>query len=115
MSLTYPLTFPSGIGINQFSLRMVKSVAVAESPFTYNQQVHDFGGARWEAEITVPPLDQDEAQLFQAFLIGLKGRFGTFTMSHPLQSVTLSRTASGTKGDSDVDFNGSVNAGTYFQ
>lgn len=114
MSLSYPLTFPAGIGISNFSLRFVKSVAMSESPFSYAQQVHDFGGGRWEAEITIPPLKQSDAQVFQAFLIGLKGRFGTFTMSHPLQSVSLSRTASGTKGDTDVDFNGSVNAGTYF-
>jgi hypothetical protein len=114
MSLSYPLTFPSSIQIQSFTLRYVKSVAMSESPFSYAQQVHDFGGGRWEAEITIPPLKQSDAQVFQAFLIGLKGRFGTFTMSHPLHSVSLSRTASGTKGDSDVDFNGSVDAGTYF-
>ena len=114
MALTYPLTFPASIDIQDFTLRYVKSVAMSESPFSYAQQVHDFGGGRWEAEITIPPLKQSDAQIFQAFLIGLKGRFGTFTMSHPLHDTTLSRTATGTKGDTDVDFNGSVNAGTYF-
>ena len=116
MSLTYPLTFPSGIGISRFSLRMVKSVGVAESPFTLNQQVHDFGGARWEAEITVPPLSQADAQVFQAFLIGLEGRKGTFTMSHPLhnQTGTVS-TATGTKGDTSLTLSGAeMPAGTYF-
>ncbi len=116
MSLTYPLTFPSGIGISQFSLRMVKSVAVAESPFTYNQQVHDFGGARWEAEITVPPLTQSNAQLFQAFLIGLEGRKGTFTMGHPLHNASGTVTAdAASKGDTRISLDGSaMTAGTYF-
>jgi len=114
MSLSYPLAFPSSIQIQSFTLRYVKSVAMSESPFSYAQQVHDFGGGRWEAEVTIPPLKQSDAQVFQAFLIGLKGRFGTFTMSHPLHDVSLSRTALGNKGDSSVDFNGSVDAGTYF-
>lgn len=87
---------------------------MSESPFSYAQQVHDFGGGRWEAEVTIPPLAQSDAQLFQAFLIGLEGRKGTFTMSHPIASTTLSRTVSGTKGDTDVTFSGSVTAGTYF-
>ena len=114
MSLTYPLSFPSGIGISTFSLRFRKSVAMSESPFSYAQQIHDFGGGRWEAEVTIPPLSQTDAQTFQAFLIGLEGRKGTFTMSHPLHNTTLTRTATGTKGDTDLTFSGEVAAGTYF-
>lgn len=114
MSLTYPLAFPSTIEIQAFSLRFRKSVAMSESPFSYAQQVHDFGGARWEAEVTIPPLSQSDAQIFQAFLIGLEGSKGTFTMDHPIATTTLSRTATGTKGDTDITFSGEVAVGTYF-
>jgi len=113
MSLSYPLTFPS-VGIAKFDLSFRKSVAFSESPFSYAQQVHDFGGAKWEAQVTIPPLTQSEAQVFQAFLIGLEGRKGTFTLGNPLQTSALSRTATGNKGDTDITFSGEVPAGTYF-
>nr|BAR35095.1 hypothetical protein [uncultured Mediterranean phage uvMED] len=113
MSLSYPLTFPS-VGICEFALSFRKSIGFTESPFSYAQQVHDFGGAKWEAQITIPPLSQADAQTFQAFLIGLEGRKGTFTMGNPLHTSALSRTATGNKGDTDITFSGSVPAGTYF-
>lgn len=115
MSLTYPLSFPSSIGISNFNLRYVKSVAKTESPFSFSQQVHDFGGGRWEAEITIPPLTITQASIFQAFLIGLHGCLGTFTMSHPLHNAVLAhRTITGTKGASVANFSATVSAGTYF-
>ena len=113
MSLSYPLAFPS-IGISNFQLSFRKSVAFSESPFSYAQQVHDFGGARWDAQVTIPPLNQTQAQSFQAFLIGLEGRKGTFTLGNPLHSSALSRTATGSKGDTDLTFSGEVPVGTYF-
>lgn len=117
MAITYPVSFPSGIGISNFTLRYVKAVAKTESPFSYAQQVHDFGGGRWEAEVTIPPLETASAQLFQAFLVSLHGCAGTFTMSHPLhQTIGIpTRTITGSVGDNDVDFNGSVSAGMFFE
>lgn len=114
MSLTFPLQFPD-VGITQFDLRYRKSVAMTESPFSYAQQVHDFGGGRWEAEVTLEPLTYDDSKPLQAFLIGLEGRKGTFEMAHPLHTTTMSATtATGSAGDKDITFSQQVTAGTYF-
>jgi hypothetical protein len=116
MSITYPVSFPSSIGISKFTLRYVKAVAKTESPFNYKQQVHDFGGGRWEAEVTIPPLNTADSLTFQAFLVSLHGCAGTFTMAHPLHNTAgVSRRITGSVGDNDVDFNGSVSAGMYFE
>lgn len=117
MSLSYPMSFPSGIGISRFTLRFRKSVAMSESPFSYAQQVHDFGGARWEAEVTIPPLSESDAQVFQAFLIGLEGRKGTFTMGNPLHTATgtVDFHTAASKGDTSIILNGAaMSVGAYF-
>ena len=114
MSVTFPLQFPD-VGITKFDLRYRKTVAMTESPFSYAQQIHDFGGGRWESEVTLAPLTYEQSKPVQAFLIGLEGRKGTFTMAHPLHTATMSATlATGSAGDDDLSFNQEVTAGTYF-
>lgn len=99
-------------------MRLMRSVTVAESPFTFEQQAHDFGGARWEAQITLPPLNHTEARSVEAFLIGLKGRSGTFTFGHPLHNISksITLTSGSTVNSETISVGGdAVTAGNYFQ
>jgi len=114
-----PLSFPS-IGIQSMSMRLRRVVAVAESPFTLDTQVYTHQGARWEAEISLPPLTHAEAKSIEGFIVGLKGREGTFTFGNPLDTSTLSdntvssaaiRAESFTLGSGTA----AVSAGTYFE
>lgn len=75
-----PLSFPS-VGIQNMSMRLKRVVAVAESPFTLDTQVYTHQGARWEAEVSLPPLSHAEARSVEAFIVGLIGREGTFTLA----------------------------------
>jgi hypothetical protein len=112
-----PLSFPS-VGVQSINLRLVRTVAVTESVFSYEQQAHDFGGARWEAEISLPPLTHSEARSVEAFLVGLKGRSGTFTFGHPLHNISksISLSADTAVRDETLTVTGaSVDAGNYFQ
>ena len=114
-----PLAFPS-VGIQSMSMRLRRVVAVAESPFTLDTQVYTHQGARWEAEISLPPLTHAEAKSIEGFIVGLKGREGTFTFGNPLDTSTLSdntvssaaiRAESFTLGSGTA----AVSAGTYFE
>jgi hypothetical protein len=114
-----PLAFPS-VGIQHINMRLRRTVAVSESPFTYAQQVYEHQGARWEAEITLPPLNYAEARSVEAFIVGLKGRSGTFTFGHPLHTSTATTTTSGTTSTRAEELttdsgSSAVTAGTYFQ
>ena len=114
-----PLTFPD-VGIQEINLRLKRAVAVSESPFTFDQQVYAHQGAAWQAEITMPPLSHDEARSVEAFIVGLKGREGTFTFGHPLHTSTATSTTSGStavRAETLTTTAGStaVTAGTYFQ
>jgi hypothetical protein len=116
MSVSYPITFPS-VGITRFDLRFKKSVAMSESPFTYKQQVHDFGGGKWEAEVTLAPLTYEQSRSVDAFFVGLEGRKGTFLMSHPLHTVNGNADVdSESVGATDIDLDGTSEfvAGTFF-
>lgn len=128
MAITYPLTFPTINGksiIQSMSMRLVHSVAVTESPFNYKQKIQDFGGMKWEAEVTIRPLTQSEAKTFQAFLLSLNGRKGTFIMGNPLDERTIGSPPTHTfstacaVGDTTIetDFSGSdtyrINAGDF--
>lgn len=84
MAISYPLTIPNH-DFASFTMRMKRVVGYNESTFTLEQQVYEHQGARWEAEVTLPPMTHTEARQWQAFFISLKGRRGTFIMGNPLQ------------------------------
>lgn len=115
-----PLSFPS-VGIQNMSMRLRRVVAVSESPFTLDTQVNVHQGARWEAEISLPPLNHLDARAIQAFIVGLKGREGTFTFGNPLHTSTLSNGAVSSAAIRAETFELStgasdeVQAGTYFE
>ena len=83
MAISYPLTFPTQTGIASVNLHAINSVAISQSPFTYKQQVVAHTGQRWEAEVSLPPMKRDDAEVWIAFLLSLKGMRGTFLMGDP--------------------------------
>ena len=97
MAISYPLTFPTVTGVNSINLRAVNAVAMSESPFTYKQQVIAHTGQRWEAEITIPPMQRADAEVWISFLVSLNGSKGTFLMGDP-NAATARGSASVTPG-----------------
>ena len=88
--------------------------------FLMNTQTYVHQGARWECEVTLPPLTYAEARSVEAFIIGLKGQSGTFTFGHPLHTSTAT---GNTNADAliraeEISLGGTstaVDAGTYLQ
>ncbi len=83
MAITYPLSLPTVAGIAQIRITARNAVAVSSSPFSYKQQVMQHPGARWEAEVTLPPMQRADAEEWIAFLFALGGQYGTFLMGDP--------------------------------
>ncbi|QCN96669.1 hypothetical protein D3093_15115 (plasmid) [Azospirillum argentinense] len=81
--MTYPLIPPATPAPSRSAFRLRRVVAVATSPFTGQQQVQEHQGAWWEADISLPPMKRDKAGAWQGFLLGLRGRRGTFLMGDP--------------------------------
>jgi hypothetical protein len=57
------------------------------SPFTFSRQVYDYGGRRWEADITLPPMKRADAEQWVAWLVSLKGQYGTFLLGDPASTT----------------------------
>lgn len=81
--VSYPLTMPATPAPVRSSIRLVRKTAVAESPFTAQQQVYAHPYALWHMEITLPPMRPDQAGAWKAFILQLQGRRGTFLAGDP--------------------------------
>lgn len=128
MAITYPVSFPTTFGVSDFVIDLVRAVGVSESPFTFAQQVQEHQGEAWEIQATIKLLNRAQAEEYNAFLLKLHGRLGTFTMSIP-GSETPRGVATGTplvKGASQtgntletdgwtIDTTGIVKAGDFMQ
>jgi len=107
MAISYPLTLPSHTGIAQIELRAINAVAYSMSPFTFAGQAHAYSGQAWAADVTLPPMKTADAETWLAFLLSLRGQYGTFSLGDPLRTslrgTAQSCTITGSPGDSTVD------------
>lgn len=127
---SYPLSLPASPGIMASSFAIRRAVAVAQSPFTGQQQTYEWAMALWAAEIKLPPMKRETAAEWQAFFMKLHGRRGTFLLGdpdskNPRGAISLSATPTLNSavaiGDYDVSIAGvgisivAFKAGDYIQ
>jgi len=108
--------FPN-VGIQSMTMRLRSATAISQSPFTYDQQVYQHQGVRWEAEVQLPPLKRSQAKQVEAFFAALRGQANTFTLGNPLHNTTATGSiTSGTAGATTVTgtLTGAVD-GDYFE
>lgn len=94
MAESYPLNFPTAIGIASVRMTAKSVVGVAASPFTFSQQVFRHPGERFEADIVLPAMNRAEAEEFNAFRLRLRGQFGTFLFGDPAAATPRGSAAS---------------------
>lgn len=88
MAITYPVSFPSSIGLANINIRARTVVGISSSPFTGQQQVYKHQGQWWEAEVTLPPMKRAEAEQAVAFLLKMNGVYGTFLLGDKANPAT---------------------------
>lgn len=97
MAITYPLSTPTNIGIANIIFSADNATAISQSPFTFAQQVVKHQGERWRASISLPPMKRVDAENWIAFLLSLRGQYGTFLLGDP-NAVTPQGSAAITAG-----------------
>jgi hypothetical protein len=121
MAVSYPISTPTDIGIAEIQLTATNAIAVSRSPFTFATQVHAYSGEMWSASVTIPPVRKDLAEPWVAFLLSLRGQYGTFLLGDPNmtspQGTATSATITGSLGDRSVSvsMSGTLKAGDYLQ
>lgn len=121
MAITYPLSLPTDSGIAAIKLSAVNAVAVSRSPFTFATQVHAYDGEMWSASVTLPTYRKDLADPWVAFLLSLRGQYGTFLLGDPDKAIprgtATSANVSGLLGARTVTvvMAGTLLAGDYIQ
>lgn len=88
MAITYPVSFPSSIGLANINIRARTVVGISASPFTGQQQVYKHQGQWWEAEVTLPPMKRADAEQAIAFLLKMNGQYGTFLLGDKANPAT---------------------------
>ena len=83
MAESYPLAFPTQTGVARVEITATDVVSITQSPFTLSQQVVRHAGARWSAMIAIPPVKREDSEYWNAFLLRLRGQFGTFLLGDP--------------------------------
>lgn len=92
---TYPISFLSHTGVRSVELRATNAVIYEMSPFTFAGQAQASSGQMWQADVTLPPMKREDAEKWIAWLVSLRGQFGTFNMGDP-SAATPRGVATGT-------------------
>lgn len=92
---TYPINFLSHTGVRSVELRAINAVIYEMSPFTFAGQAQASSGQMWQADVTLPPMKREDAEKWIAWLVSLRGQFGTFNMGDP-SAATPRGVATGT-------------------
>lgn len=95
MAISYPLTLPAVQGIARIAISAQCTTGFAISPFTGEGYVQQFDGQFWLADVTLPLMSRADADDWKAFLLKLKGRYGTFLLGDP-SATSPKGTATGT-------------------
>lgn len=106
MAISYPLTLPTVTGIRSVDIRAANAVAYSASPFTFAGQAHAYQGQMWQVDVSLPPMNRDKAETWNAFLLSLRGQYGTFLIGDPracaLRGTATSCAITGSAGANTV-------------
>ena len=108
MSITYPINIPNYTSFSTVNLIAKNTVGMTASPFTNQQKVYKWTGEYWECDIQIKAMTRSEFETFSAFLIKLKGMYGTFNLSPDPNGRTVRGSASTSAGSPVI--NGSTSA-----
>lgn len=121
MAISYPLALPTHTGIMNVELTAVNAVAYSMSPFTFAGQAHAYSGQTWQADISLPAMKREDAEKWIAFLVSLRGQFGTFLLNDPSgtsprgTATTVRITGSTNASSVATTMSGTLLAGDYIQ
>tara|TARA_Y100001972_G_scaffold39990_1_gene49476 strand:- start:2096 stop:2962 length:867 start_codon:yes stop_codon:yes gene_type:complete len=77
------ITMPTTPNFTRSSFRLFRAIGQTASPFTGKQLTQEFDAVFWEAEVSLPPLNREQAVEWQSFLMQLKGSVNHFKFADP--------------------------------
>jgi len=80
---------PTVTGRSSITITAVNAVVYEQSPFTFAGQAQASAGQMWRADVSLPPLSYLQAPVWIAWLVSLRGQFGTFLMGNQMCGAPL--------------------------
>jgi hypothetical protein len=84
MTISFPLSMPTGRGLRSLTIQPTSMVGVSMSPFTFAQQTYVHPGEMFAGSFELGEMNRDDGEEWAAFLTSLRGREGTFLLGDPL-------------------------------
>lgn len=106
MTISFPMSFPTGFSYKSWTMAGTCVVARNISPQSLKEQLYQHSGERWRVAFSYAPLKPEYARKLMAFLMALRGGTGTFQWGD-----TVLSTPSGNAGGTPV-VNGASQTGT---
>jgi hypothetical protein len=108
MAISFPLAWPTHTGVTQLTISENNVVAVSSAPMSGIEQVQEHPGQWWLAEVSWPPMERADTDIWMATLSSLRGRLGTILI--PDISRAAARGSAATTPGSPVVSSGSNNS-----
>lgn len=83
MTISFPVSLPATLSPVSITLRARSAIGQSISPFSLSQQVYEHQGELWASDVALPPMVRADAEAWIAFLLSLRGVYGTFFMGDP--------------------------------
>ncbi len=99
MTISYPLELPTTPAARRVNLYCVSNVSVNRSPYTYASQIQSFPGQLWQAEVSLPLMEQSAAEEWTTWMLKLNGPYGTFRLGDPMGKTSRGIGVSGAEVD----------------
>lgn len=84
MAISFPVQVPSLTAIRSVRFHALDAVGVNTSPHSFSQEIYEHQGKRWGIEVQLVPMARADAEAWIAFLLSLRGRYGTFELGDPV-------------------------------
>lgn len=93
---TFPISFPTSVGIKSSTFGLRRIVGVSASNFTAQAQKYRYDGEYWQGSVTFRPTTYAQSAELKAFITSLQGQYGTFLYGDPDNLALGNRGAGGT-------------------
>ena len=77
------IAIPTNVGFTSSSFSLVRTVAIATSPYSGKQRTQEYDGVYWQGEVSLPPMRRSQAVQWQSFLMNLQGPRNFFLFGDP--------------------------------
>lgn len=77
------ITIPTNVGFTNSTFSLFRAIATTASPFSGKQRTQEFDNVFWQGNVSLPPMNREQASQWQSFFLNLEGTKNFFLFTDP--------------------------------